>query len=113
MQRTNSVASGSKGSGSSAVDRGNFASPSTRFTEVVLHINNRLGRNERRAVEQSMCTVTGIREARYCDSHPNLMVVAYDARRVSTKEMRDHFQRRGLVTHLIGILPAPLQTKAE
>jgi len=73
-----------------------------RGVEVVVHIGNRLGSAERCYVEQLLCHVAGIRDARFCECRPHLLVVNYDAGQLASITVLDRLREQGLQARLIG-----------
>jgi len=73
-----------------------------RGVEVVVHVGNRLGSAERCYVEQLLCRVAGIRDARFCECRPHLLVVNYDAGQLASITVLDCLRERGLQARLIG-----------
>ena len=70
--------------------------------EVVIHVGNRLGSVERCYVEQLLCRVAGIRDARFCECRPHLLVVNYDAEQLASITVLDHLREQGLQARLVG-----------
>jgi hypothetical protein len=102
MRETKDILPGSSHGCDSTVAGSNVVSIGTRGTEVVIHINNTLGHAERCYVEEQLRSTTGILAAQYCDCHPHLLVVTYDANQLASIEVLDHLRQQGLAAQLIG-----------
>jgi hypothetical protein len=82
--------------------RGTVARLIPRGVEVVIHVGNRLGPTERCYVEQLLCRVAGIRDARFCECRPHLLVVRYDAGQLASITVLDRLRAQGLQARLVG-----------
>jgi hypothetical protein len=96
MQERNIAGSGARGG------RGTVARLIPRRVEVVVHVGNHLGSAERCYVEQLLCRFAGIRDARFCECRPHLLVVNYDARQLASITVLDRLREQGLEARLVG-----------
>ena len=56
-------------------------------TDMVMHIDNTLGADSRRNIEQALAGNRGIIQAQFNEQRPHLMLVSYDTQRTSSFEI--------------------------
>ena len=56
-------------------------------TDMVMHIDNKLGELSRRNIEQSLISLRGVIDAHFNERRPHLMLVSYDMDRTSSFEI--------------------------
>ena len=56
-------------------------------TDMVMHIDNKLGELSRRNIEQSLTGLRGVIDAHFNERRPHLMLVSYDMDRTSSFEI--------------------------
>ena len=56
-------------------------------TDMVMHIDNKLGEGTRRNVEKALAGARGVVKAHFNDRRPHLMLVSYDTERTSSFEI--------------------------
>ena len=56
-------------------------------TDMVMHIDNKLGELSRRNIEQSLTGLRGVIAAHFNERRPHLMLVSYDMDRTSSFEI--------------------------
>jgi len=71
-------------------------------TDMVMHIDNRLGADTRRNVEQALSHQNGIINARFNDTRPHLMLVSYDTDRTSSFEILEQMSGQQLCAERVG-----------
>ena len=72
------------------------------ITDMVMHIDNRLGLDTRRNVEQALSRHDGIINARFNDARPHLMLVSYDTDRTSSFEIMAQITGQQLIAERVG-----------
>jgi hypothetical protein len=58
-----------------------------RVTDMVMHIDNKLGESSRRNVEQTLTSSRGVIRAQFNERRPHLMLVSYDTESTSSFEI--------------------------
>jgi hypothetical protein len=58
-----------------------------RVTDMVMHIDNKLGESSRRSVEKALTSARGVIQATFNDRRPHLMLVSYDTDSTSSFEI--------------------------
>ena len=56
-------------------------------TDMVMHIDNKLGKLTRRNIEQSLAGITGVIQAHFNERRPHLVLVSYDMDRTTSFEI--------------------------
>lgn len=65
------------------------------LNDVVIHVNETLSAGARHALENRMRELEGVISPRFSESAPHLMVVAYNADRMRTRDVVAAVQRQG------------------
>ena len=71
-------------------------------TDMVMHIDNTLGVDSRRNVEQALAGNRGIIQAHFNDKRPHLMLVSYDTDRTSSFEILAQISSQQLCAERVG-----------
>lgn len=71
-------------------------------TDMVMHIDNTLGEDSRRSVEQIIRNNEGVLGARFNDKRPHLMLVSYDTDRTSSFEIMAQITSQQLCAERVG-----------
>lgn len=58
-----------------------------RVTDMVMHIDNKLGESSRRTVEKVLGSARGVIQASFNERRPHLMLVSYDTDTTSSFEI--------------------------
>jgi len=71
-------------------------------TDMVMHINNTLGRDSRRNIEQAIGNNRGVLKAFFNDKRPHLMLVSYDSDRTTSFEIMAQMTGQQLNAERVG-----------
>jgi len=72
------------------------------ITDMVMHIDNRLGADTRRNVEKAISRHKGVIHAHFNETRPHLMLVSYDKERTSSFEIMAQMTCQQLCAERIG-----------
>ena len=72
------------------------------ITDMVMHVDNRLGADTRRNVEKAITSHKGVIHARFNKTRPHLMLVSYDTERTSSFEILAQMTCQQLCAERIG-----------
>jgi hypothetical protein len=71
-------------------------------TDMVMHIDNTLGADSRRNIEQALTGNPGIIQAHFNEKRPHLMLVSYDTDSTSSFEILAHVTSQQLCAERVG-----------
>ena len=71
-------------------------------TDMVMHIDNKLGEGSRRTVEKTLTGTQGVIHAHFNDRRPHLMLVSYDTDSTSSFEILAQVAKQQLCAERIG-----------
>ena len=71
-------------------------------TDMVMHIDNKLGETSRRTVEKTLTGSQGVVHAHFNDRRPHLMLVSYDTDSTSSFEILAQVAKQQLCAERIG-----------
>lgn len=72
------------------------------ISDVLIHIDQSIGKNERDFLEESMRSLPGVVAPRFTPGKPHLLVVAFDPKRIKASAMLASVKRRGYAAQLVG-----------
>jgi hypothetical protein len=72
------------------------------ITDMVMHVDNRLGADTRRNVEKAITRHRGVIHAHFNESRPHLMLVSYDKERTSSFEILAEMTGQQLCAERVG-----------
>jgi hypothetical protein len=72
------------------------------ITDMVMHVDNRLGTDTRRTVEAAITRHRGVIHAHFNESRPHLMLVSYDKERTSSFEILAQMSCQQLCAERVG-----------
>lgn len=72
------------------------------WTGLVIHVDNTLGGERQRDIENALNTRPGVIRARFNAKRPHLLLVDYDRRRITSLEILHQVQRQSVRAQLIG-----------
>jgi len=72
------------------------------ITDMVMHVDNRLGANTRRNIEKAITSHRGVIDARFNETRPHLMLDSYDTERTSSLEILAQMTCQQLSAERIG-----------
>jgi hypothetical protein len=72
------------------------------ITDMVMHVDNRLGADTRRTVEKALTRHRGVIHAHFNEARPHLMLVSYDKERTSSFEILAQMTGQQLCAERVG-----------
>jgi hypothetical protein len=72
------------------------------ITDMVMHVDNRLGADTRRNIEKAITSHKGVIDAHFNETRPHLMLVSYDTERTSSFEILAQMTCQQLSAERIG-----------
>ena len=72
------------------------------ITDMVMHVDNRLGADTRRNVEEAIARHRGVIHAHFNETRPHLMLVSYDKERTSSFEILAEMTDQQLCAERVG-----------
>ena len=76
--------------------------PEVASAKLVVHIDETLGMESRRDVEQAVEQEYGVSQARFNSERPHLMIVGYDPRTINSMRILGRIRQQKLSAQLIG-----------
>ena len=71
--------------------------------DILLHIRNQLGPDDRHTVEKELREVDGIIAPRFSENNDQLLVVAYNPAKVNSGGLMEKITSMGLEARLVGL----------